>query len=67
MWLFALLQELGFSLKEMPMLLCDNLGATQLSYNPVQHSRMKHIQIDLHFVRDLVQKGILKVSHIHTN
>ena len=27
---------------------------------------MKHIQIDLHFVRDLVQKGSLKVQHVHT-
>jgi len=27
---------------------------------------MKHIQIDLHFVRDLVQKGSLQVHHVHT-
>lgn len=27
---------------------------------------MKHIQIDLHFVRDQIQKGTLKVSHVHT-
>jgi hypothetical protein len=28
---------------------------------------MKHIQIDLHFVRDLVQKNSLTVRHVHTN
>jgi len=27
---------------------------------------MKHIQIDLHFVRDLVQKNSLAVRHVHT-
>jgi hypothetical protein len=27
---------------------------------------MKHIQIDLHFVRDLVQRGALQVRHVHT-
>jgi hypothetical protein len=27
---------------------------------------MKHIQIDLHFVRDLVQQGCLQVRHVHT-
>jgi len=27
---------------------------------------MKHIQIDLHFVCDLVQKGTINVKHIHT-
>lgn len=66
MWLLNLLTELGFSLKAVLALLCDNLGATHLSYNPVHHSRMKHIQIDLHFVRDLVQKGSLTVQHVHT-
>lgn len=66
MWLLALLHELGFPLKAAPLLLCDNLGATHLSFNPVQHSRMKHIQIDLHFVRDLVQRGTLQVRHVHT-
>ena len=37
-----------------------------LSLNPIHHSRMKHIQIDLHFVRDLVQKDTLHVKHVHT-
>ena len=31
------------------------------------HSRMKHIAIDLHFVRDLVKKGVLNVSHVSTH
>uniref|UniRef100_A0A2N9HE87 Reverse transcriptase Ty1/copia-type domain-containing protein n=1 Tax=Fagus sylvatica TaxID=28930 RepID=A0A2N9HE87_FAGSY len=66
MWLSTLLQELQFSVTNSPQLLCDNLGATHLSFNPVNHSRMKHIQIDLHFVRDLVQKGSLQVRHVHT-
>jgi hypothetical protein len=28
---------------------------------------MKHIQIDLHFVRDLVSQGCLQVRHVHTH
>ena len=65
-WLLSLLQELKFCLSQPPLLLCDNLGATHLSFNSVQHSRMKHIQIDIHFVRDLVAKKILNVQHVHT-
>ncbi|KAE8660043.1 hypothetical protein F3Y22_tig00116959pilonHSYRG00508 [Hibiscus syriacus] len=65
MWLSTLFKELVFPTKESPQLLCDNLGATNLSFNPVNHSRMKPIQIDLHFVRDLVQKGSLQVKHVH--
>jgi hypothetical protein len=46
-WIKSLLDELGLKLREPPLLLCDNVGATQLSLNPVIHSRMKHIAIDL--------------------
>lgn len=56
MWLLSLLEEMKFPSSQPPTLLCDNLRATQLSFNHVQHSRMKHIQIDIHFVRDLVEK-----------
>jgi hypothetical protein len=43
---------------------CDNIGATQLSSNPVFHSRMKHVAIDFHFIRQRVQSGNLRVSHV---
>ena len=66
MWLSTLFKELTLPLKESSHLLFDNLGATHLSFNPVNHSHMKHIQIDLHFVRDLVQKGSLQVRHVHS-
>lgn len=64
-WLHSLLNELSLKLKSNPTLLCDNLGATHLSFNPVNHSRIRNIQIDLHFVRDLVQQGNLWVQHVH--
>jgi hypothetical protein len=59
LWLLALFAELGYSILAPQKLLYDNLGATHLSFNSVQHSRMKHIQNYLHFVRDIVQKGKL--------
>jgi hypothetical protein len=43
MWLSTLLKELGLSVTECPQLLCDNLSATYLSFNLVNHSHMKHI------------------------
>ena len=45
---------------------CDNVGATYVCANLIFHSRMKHIAIDFHFVRDQVSKKLLRVSHIHT-
>jgi hypothetical protein len=37
-WIKSLLNELGLTLHAPPLLLCDNVGATQLSLNPVLHS-----------------------------
>ena len=42
----------------------DNIGANQLCSNPVFHSRMKHVAIDFHFIRDQVQNNALRVAHI---
>ena len=66
LWITHLLQELRVPLKTTPTLFCDNIGATYLAANPVFHSRMKHLALDYHFVRELVQRKFLRVSHIST-
>ncbi|XP_019086020.1 PREDICTED: uncharacterized protein LOC109126765 [Camelina sativa] len=50
-WLCSLLTELGVTLPSVPVILCDNIGATYLCANPVFHSRMKHLALDYHFIR----------------
>ena len=47
-------------------LLCDNMSAINISKNPVQHSRTKHIDIRHHFIRELVEDGIISLDHVST-
>ena len=53
--------------QEMMSVFCDNTSAINLSKNPVQHSKSKHIEIRYHFIQDLVEDKIVCLEFIHTN
>lgn len=46
---------------------CDNISATNISKNPVQHSRTKHIDIQHHFIRELVEQKHVEIEHVVTD
>nr|GEZ27946.1 ribonuclease H-like domain-containing protein [Tanacetum cinerariifolium] len=56
-WIRNLLRELHTPLFTATLIYCDNVSAVYLFTNPVQHQRTKHIEIDIHFVRDYVASG----------
>jgi len=66
-WLRQLLLELHTPLRRATLVYCDNISAVYMSSNPVQHQRTKHIEIDLHFVRERVALGHVKVLHVPTS
>ena len=45
---------------------CDNSSAIDISKNPIQHSKTKHIEIRYHFIRDLVERKIVCLEYIPT-
>ncbi|GJX06735.1 ribonuclease H-like domain-containing protein [Tanacetum coccineum] len=63
-WLRNLLRELHTPLSTAILVYCDNVSSVYLSSNPVQHQRTKHIEIDIHFVHDLVAAGHIRVLHV---
>ncbi|KAG7598911.1 Integrase catalytic core [Arabidopsis suecica] len=65
-WVLSLLSDLRIRTPTAPKVYCDNIGATYLCANPVFHSRMKHLALDYHFVRELIQAGVLRVLHVNS-
>jgi hypothetical protein len=65
-WLRQLLQELHHPISSASLVYCDNVSAVYLSTNPIQHQRTKHVEIDLHFVRERVALGAVRVLHVPT-
>jgi len=63
-WLRQLLQELHVPLKVATVVYCDNVSAVYMTANPVHHRRTKHIEIDIHFVREKVALGEVRVLHV---
>ena len=44
----------------------DNSSAIDISKNPVQHFKTKHIEIRYHFIRDLVERKVVTLEYIST-
>lgn len=56
--------ELKLQCTEKLVIWCYNLSATELAHNPVFQSRTKHIEIDMHYVKNKVFAGELNIEYI---
>ena len=59
MWLKNLLMELDFRQSGFMPMQCDNQSAIYIAQNLAFHEKIKHIEIDCHFVRDAWIKKVL--------
>ncbi|GJU86025.1 ribonuclease H-like domain-containing protein [Tanacetum coccineum] len=66
-WLGNMLHSLGLRNLYPVELFCDNSLAIQIVANPVFHERTKHIELDVHFVREKVLAGIIKTVKISSD
>jgi histone deacetylase 1/2 len=63
LWIQSLLTDLHIPIHT-PVLLCDNISAVMIAHNPVLHARTKHLELDLHFVRERVLAKALNIHHV---
>nr|GEU84399.1 retrovirus-related Pol polyprotein from transposon TNT 1-94 [Tanacetum cinerariifolium] len=66
LWMRTQLTNYGFYFNKIPIY-CDSKSAIAISYNPVQHSRTKHIAVRYHFIKEHVEKGTIKLYFVKTD
>jgi hypothetical protein len=60
------LRDYGYKLSKVP-LLCDNESVIRMANNPIEHSRIKHIDIRYHFLRDHQQQADIAIDYVSTH
>jgi hypothetical protein len=66
MWFRKLLAGLFDLELEVTCTWCDNQSYVKLTENLVFHDMSKHIEIKYHYIRDMVQKGAVKLQYVAT-
>ncbi|GJR79346.1 ribonuclease H-like domain-containing protein [Tanacetum coccineum] len=65
-WILKILKDLEWDKVLHVNLFCDSQAAIKIAANPVFHERTKHLEIDLHFIRDETLAGVIKTQKIGT-
>lgn len=64
LWLKRLLTEVGFPPGSAMNLFCDNKAAIDISHNPIQHDRTKHVEVDRHFIKQNLEEKIIQFPFV---
>ena len=65
-WLRKILSDIFELQLDATCIHCDNQSCMKLSENPVSHDKLKHIEINYHYIRDMVERGAVKLQYIAT-
>ena len=63
-WLRKLLYDLFDLQLDTTCIYCYNQSCVKLSKNPVFHDKSKHVEIKYHYIRDMVQRGAVKLQYV---
>lgn len=62
-WVRNLLEEIGYKLEAIPIA-GDNQGSIFMASNPVTSKHSKHIDIRYHYIREVVERGLVDVLFV---
>jgi transposase InsO family protein len=66
-WLRRILADFEQEQQQPTVIFCDNQSTIAMTQNPAFHGRTKHIDIRVHFIRDLVTNGDVEVKYVNTD
>jgi len=66
LWLRSLLSEVFGPFKDVTVLLCDNQSTIALAHDHQYHARTKHINVCYHFIRWVVDQGVVRLVYCPT-
>ena len=64
--LYRLLVELSYTHSAPILVYEDNSSAIRASVNPVEHSKLKHIETKFHCIRDFVSQNLIEIVKVDT-
>ena len=64
-WIRRLCSDIGVDAGKITIS-CDSQSAIRLAKNPTFHTRTKHIDVQFHFVRDMVEDGKINLEKVDT-
>ena len=67
LWVRSLLQDFGIVVPTPMSMYCDNQAAIFIANNPVFHERTKHIEVDCHFIRDLLLRKQIATPFVRSD
>lgn len=66
-WLRRLLSDISFPATSATPLHADNTSSIHITAKQVFHERIKHIEVDCHFIRDEYKNDVISLPHISSN
>lgn len=66
-WISVLLLEIGIPQSNPTPLHADNTSAIQIAINPVYHEWTKHIEVNSHYICELVDKRVITLPHVSSD
>ena len=63
-WIKRILQDLKIEINGTCNVFCDNQSTIRVAHNHVQHDRMKHVSIDRHYIKEILEQNNIRIPYI---